>query len=155
MSNPGLNAPSPVLVDTDVFSRVFIAVGTNPERQRWDSALAGRTITIAVQTEVELRAWPLLKGWGAKRTATLEQQLESIGTIQITSAVQAKFVELTVWAKTNGHGIQDKAHTGDRSPPLHSPTILRSPLGMVSTVASRIFVAYKASRRQLAVRNSG
>lgn len=45
---------------------------------------------------------------------TLEQQLESLRTIQVTSAVQAKFIELTVWAKLNGHGIQDKAHTGDR-----------------------------------------
>lgn len=114
MSEARLSAPSPVLVDTDVFSRVFIAVGANPEGQRWAGALAGRTVTIAVQTEVELRAWPLLKGGGPKRTVTLEQQLESLRTIQVTSAVQAKFIELTVWAKLNGHGIQDKAHTGDR-----------------------------------------
>jgi predicted nucleic acid-binding protein len=114
LSNLGLSAPSPVLVDTDVFSRVFVATGTSAEGQRWSSALAGRTITIAVQTEVELRAWPLLKRWGSKRTAALEQQLASIGTIQVTSPVQAKFIELTVWAKATGHAIQDKAHTADR-----------------------------------------
>lgn len=108
-------APSPVLLDTDVFSWVYVLGARNsPEGDKWRAVLAGRTVTISVQTEVELRAWPLLRDWGAKRTEALERLVADARTIQVTPVVQASFVDLTVWAKQNGHAIQDKVHTGDR-----------------------------------------
>ncbi len=106
--------PSPVLLDTDVFSKVFVVAQRDADGHRWTAALAGRTITISVQTAVELRAWPLLNSWGEKRRIQLENQINSIGTVQVTEDVQARFVELTVWAKLNGHGIHHKVHTADR-----------------------------------------
>lgn len=114
MSETGVKAANLVLIDTDVFSKVFVGSASNPQRQKWAAALAGRTVAIAVQTEMELRAWPLLRNWGAAKTDQLHAQIAALGTIQVTHAVQASFVTLTVWAKQSGHAIHDRAHTADR-----------------------------------------
>lgn len=66
MSEPSGLAPPPVLLDTDVFSKVFVQSPRDDTGTAWASALAGRTVVIAVQTEVELRAWPLVEGLGGK-----------------------------------------------------------------------------------------
>lgn len=71
-------------------------------------------MTIAVQTEVELRTWPLLRGWGEKRTAELAARIAAVGTIQVSPDVQARYIDLTVWARQHGHAIHDKIHTADR-----------------------------------------
>ena len=92
MSVTGSTSTRPVLIDTDVFSKVFVGPSANPHRQRWSAALAGRTVTIAVQTEVELRAWPEMRGWAERRTAALLTQITSLGTIQVTAEVQTNFV---------------------------------------------------------------
>lgn len=105
---------APVLVDTDIFSKVFAGPSGSPDRQRWSSALAGRTVVIAVQTEVELRVWPQLRGWGEARTTALLDQLDSLGTIQVNVPVQDAFVSLTVWARENGHAIGQSDHVADR-----------------------------------------
>ncbi len=114
MSNTGSGAPAPVLVDTDVFSRVFIAPRRSQQNAQWAAALTGRTITIAVQTAVELRAWPPLRNWGNARTAALYSRIASVGTIQVSPAVQTAYVDLTVWAKVHAHAIHQKVHTADR-----------------------------------------
>jgi len=104
----------PVLVDTDVFSKVWVIHPRDPFGTAWASALEGRTAVIAVQTAVELRVWPILRSWGDTRTQRLTELVESFPTIQISRDVQDRYVELTAWAKANAHGIQDKAHVGDR-----------------------------------------
>ena len=114
MSDDGAVSSRPVLVDTDVFSRVFVVEPRDDAAAAWAAALEGRTVVIAVQTAVELRVWPLLKNWGDKRTQRLLRLIESVPTIQVSQEVQDRYVALTAWTKNTGHGLQDKANTGDR-----------------------------------------
>lgn len=101
-------------MDTDVFSKVFVQSPRDPVGHAWVSALAGRTVVIAVQTAVELRIWPRQRGWGQLRATALLARIASVPTIPINDEVQSSFVDLTVWARNSGHGIQAKEHTGDR-----------------------------------------
>ena len=104
----------PVLLDTDVFSKVFVQSPRDAAGHEWATALQGRTVVIAVQTEVELRLWPALKNWGDKRTLSLEQRIAAVPTIPINDRVKAAYVDLTLWARKSGHGIHAKAHVADR-----------------------------------------
>lgn len=113
MSLDQANTPVPVLLDTDVFSYVYVSK-SGDQHDRWTPVLAGRTITIPVQVAVELRAWPALRNWGQNRTERLETQITALQIIQVTGSVQSSYVDLTVWAKTNGHAIHAKQHTADR-----------------------------------------
>jgi predicted nucleic acid-binding protein len=114
LSDVAAPGAGPVLLDTDLFSKVFVQSPRDDIGRAWVAALAGRTVVIAVQTEVELRVWPLLRNWGEQRTAQLLQRVTSVPTIQINESVQAAYVGLTVWAKETGHGIGAKDHTADR-----------------------------------------
>ena len=114
MSDDDAAASRPVLVDTDVFSRVYVTEPRDNSATAWAAALEGRTIVISVQTAVELRVWPILKNWGDKRTQRLANLISSVPTIQISQDVQDRYVELTAWAKNNGHGLQAKGNEGDR-----------------------------------------
>jgi predicted nucleic acid-binding protein len=114
LSTTDPDAPLPVLLDTDVYSWVYVAPSNNDNRQRWLPVLAGRTIAVAVQTAAELRAWPGIRGWGQTKTEALEAQLKALHVFQVTDNVQSSYTELTVWAKKNGHGIYQKVHTADR-----------------------------------------
>jgi len=104
----------PVLLDTDAFSHIYVSSPRSPQGTSWATTLTGRTVAIAVQTEVELRAWPGLKNWGEQRTAALVTRIESVARFQVSQAVQDEYVRLTVWAKQHGHAIHDKIHTADR-----------------------------------------
>jgi predicted nucleic acid-binding protein len=104
----------PVLLDTDVFSKVYVPASRDDVGRAWVAALAGRTVVISVQTAVDLRVWPRLRNWGEQRTAALLERILSVPTIQVNELVQAAFVDLTVWAKGAGHGIGAKDHTADR-----------------------------------------
>jgi predicted nucleic acid-binding protein len=104
----------PVLVDTDVFSRVFVIEPRDDVADQWAARLEGRTVVIAVQTSVELRAWPLLHHWGDKRTQRLLQRIASVPALQVSQSVQDRYVDLTAWAKHSGHAVYDKTHTADR-----------------------------------------
>lgn len=110
---PG-GAPPRVLVDTDVFSYVYVKHPIQEVGSAWARALTGRTVVIAVQTEVELRAWPLLYGWGQPRTQALITRIEAVPRIQVSDIVQQAYVALTDWGKGNGHAIAQKVHTADR-----------------------------------------
>jgi hypothetical protein len=110
---PG-EGPARVLVDTDVFSEVYIKHATEPLGTSWTQVPTGRTVVIAVQTEVELRTWPQLFGWNDKRTDALIARVEAVPRIQVADAVQRGYVDLTAWAKQNGHAIHQKIHTADR-----------------------------------------
>jgi predicted nucleic acid-binding protein len=103
-----------VLLDTDVFSRVFLQGNRDDVGRSWARVLEGRTVVIAVQTVVELRVWPRRRSWGEKRTSDLEAMIGSVSTIPVNDRVQAAYVDLTVWAMGAGHGIHAKDHTADR-----------------------------------------
>ena len=110
---PG-GGPARVLVDTDVFSHVYIKHPIQAVGADWAQVLTGRTVVIAVQTEVELRAWPQLSGWGQARTQALIRRVEAVPRIQVSDVVQQAYVSLTAWAKSNGHAISQNEHTADR-----------------------------------------
>lgn len=101
--------PARVLVDTDVFTEVFIKHPTESLGTAWTQVLTGRTVVIAVQTEVELRAWPQLSGWNEKRAHALIERVEAVPRIRVADAVQREYVDLTAWAKHNGHAIHQKS----------------------------------------------
>jgi predicted nucleic acid-binding protein len=107
-----------VVVDTDVFSKVVlpgrIRSKRDPNRQAWLDALLGYRIVMAVQTRVELLAWPIEKNWGAPRRAELEEFLATSPVLQITEDVQDRYATLTAALKALGHGLGAKHHTGDR-----------------------------------------
>ena len=103
-----------MLLDTDVFSRVFVGPRQHQQAQQWSSLLSGRTIVIAVRTSVELLAWPRIRGWGTTRTAQLVTRVASVQTVPVTQEVQAAFVDLRVWGRQNAHAIHAKVHTADR-----------------------------------------
>lgn len=114
MSNVAGPDQGPVLLDTDVFSKVFVQAPRDDIGRAWVAALAGRTVVVAVQTEVELRVWPRLRNWGEQRTAALLERIGSVPTIQVNELVQAEYVGLTVWAKKAAHAIGAKEHAADR-----------------------------------------
>lgn len=111
-------APVRALVDTDVMSKVVLpgrvtgrsAAGSTG----WPAALLGVSVLIAVQTRVELMAWPLLRDWGEARARQLRVALDAVPTVQVSAEVQEAYAQLTATAKLAGHGIHAKEHTGDR-----------------------------------------
>ena len=114
MTDADGNAARPVLLDTDVFSKVYVPTAKDAIGVAWAGVLAGRTVAIAVQTEVELRAWPRLNNWSEKRAAALDARITAVPRIPANELVQAAYIDLTVWAKQEGHGIQAGIHVADR-----------------------------------------
>ncbi len=103
----------PVVVDTDAFS--FAYLPARPEGgQGWRDRLFGRTIAIAVQTAVKLRSGARMRNWGTRRMDELESRLEAVQIVPVTETVQAGYIDITVWARSNGHAIQQRDHVADR-----------------------------------------
>lgn len=76
--------------------------------------LQGRIVVVATQTRAELKAWPLLKGWGATQRARMNQILSSTSTVPVTEDVVDAFVALTVRCQHAGHALAQKEHVADR-----------------------------------------
>ena len=80
----------------------------------WRNLLRGKVIVVAVQTRAELLAGFHMSSWGSERLHNARSKLEASATIPVDDAVIEALVQLTVSARREGHGIQDKEHTGDR-----------------------------------------
>lgn len=103
-----------VVVDTDVFSHVYVAQKRSPQRQELSDRLVGRLPVIATQTRAELLTWPRLRGWGGQRSAELTTVVASVRTIPVTDEVLAAYVTLTVDCLRSAHPLHQKVHTADR-----------------------------------------
>jgi len=106
-----------VVVDTDIMSSVVLPRSVTQRSVvagDWLELLAGFRIAIAVQTRVELLAWPLVKGWGATRATQLRAAVDAVPTIQVSTEVQEAYAELTAAARRVGHAIHAKEHAADR-----------------------------------------
>ena len=103
-----------VVVDTDVFSHVYVARKRSPQRQELSDRLVGRLPVLATQTRAELLAWPHLLGWGARRADELIEIVDSFRTVPVTDDVVAAYVGLTVDCRRTAHALSQKVHTGDR-----------------------------------------
>lgn len=110
--------PSAVVIDTDVFSSLFLAPGkatrTGKPVARWRTSLAGTRVVICFQTRAEVMAGMLISGWGAHRVAEAQEKLDATPTIGADEEVIAAFAELTARCRNTGHALHDKIHTADR-----------------------------------------
>lgn len=102
-----------VVVDTDVFSKVFVS-SSSPDRRDLRDRLIGRITVIATQTYAERRAWPGIAKWGMDRRAALDRILAGTTVVPISAEVVDAFVRLTVDCRVCGHALGGKIHTADR-----------------------------------------
>ncbi|ROQ15422.1 hypothetical protein EDF54_0284 [Rathayibacter sp. PhB93] len=113
-----MSASAPVLVDTDVFSHLFVrrpsAVLADGPVAVWRRLLRGRRIVISFQTRVELLQGAAVADWGDARVAALRSLLDSTPTIGVDDEVIEAHVALFAECRRRGHALHDKRHTGDR-----------------------------------------
>jgi len=82
-----------VVVDTDVFSQVFVSTAGTHHRDLRD-CLVGRLPVIATQTQAELLSWPRLRKWGESRTRKLDEILAATTVVPVTPEVIEAYVTL-------------------------------------------------------------
>ncbi len=102
-----------VVVDTDVFSRVYVSTTGRHYRELRDR-LVGSLPVIATETQAELVCWPRLRGWGPGRTRELERILAATTVIPVTPEVVDAYVTLRIDCQRVGHALFQKVHTADR-----------------------------------------
>ncbi|MGI9003688.1 MAG: PIN domain-containing protein [Pseudonocardia sp.] len=101
------------VIDTDVFSHVFVRRGSQSRRDLRDR-LIGRIPAIATQSRAELLAWPQLRGWAPDRARQLTELIDTTTTVPVTDDVVAAYVELQVSCVRSGHALGQKIHASDR-----------------------------------------
>lgn len=102
-----------VVVDTDVFSRVYVST-TGPQYRELRDRLAGSLPVIATETYAELMSWPRLRDWGPGRTRAFDGILAATTVIPVTPEVVEAYVTLHVDCLRIGHALSQKVHTADR-----------------------------------------
>lgn len=109
---------SPVLVDTDVFSRLFVRrSGPRAESgavEAWRQVLRGRQVVIAFQTRAEVLQGALAAEWGSTRMGRLRAVLDARPTVGVDHDVIDAHAVLFAACRRSGHALHDKGHTGDR-----------------------------------------
>lgn len=107
-----------VVVDTDIFSSIFIAPDRAGRRglpvASWISALTGLRVVISFQTRAEVLVGIRGSNWGAARVAAAVAKLDTAHTIPADRDVIDAFAELTVSCRRAGHGLHDPRHAADR-----------------------------------------
>lgn len=103
----------PVIVDTDVFSRVIL-VTPSAGYESFGPLLRGRRVVLAAQTVGEVRAGALMRGWGERRVADLEATIGRLAVAPVDDAVAGSWAELKAECSAIGHALGQKIHDGDR-----------------------------------------
>lgn len=108
-----------VLLDTDVFSALFITPRGSIQNQAdlvdaWTRALAGSRVVISFQTRAEVLSGALIAGWGQQRMSAARERLAATATINVDREVVEAFARLTRDGRAAGHAIAEKIHTADR-----------------------------------------
>lgn len=107
--------PEAVLVDTDVFSLLFVRLGSSDTRiARWRERLTGRQVLISFQTRTESLVGALVDGWGERRMLELRVILDRTPTVGVDNVVIDAHVALSAECRRTGHALHDKFHTADR-----------------------------------------
>lgn len=107
--------PTPVVVDTDVWSVLFArSKNPNPRQAAWRAALLGQELAIATQTRAEVLAGALRRDLGDQRLAGLRDQLDRTATLPVDVELVDVYASLTADLVTAGHPLHQKQHTGDR-----------------------------------------
>lgn len=104
-----------VLLDTDVFSLLFLAKNSKePRSAGWRERLGGRRVLIAFQTRAEILEGALERSWGERRMANTRDALDQTPTIPPDDEVIDAYATLTATCRQNGHPLQDGRHVADR-----------------------------------------
>lgn len=103
-----------VVIDTDVWSHLYLPRRTHPLASAWRRGLLGATVVIATQTKAELLFGFAISGWEYTRRTEATVKVISTATIPVDDRVVAAWVKLHAECKAVGHALQDKVHTGDR-----------------------------------------
>jgi predicted nucleic acid-binding protein len=104
-----------VLIDTDVFSVVYLRrKTTDSRRDGWLRALEGRGVVIALQTRAEVLAGAFERRWGDDRVARLMATLDGAATVPPNQEVAESWARLRAARRATGHALCDKVHDGDR-----------------------------------------
>lgn len=107
--------PGATVVDTDVFSRVYVnPVAADSRAQEWRDVLAGRPTVISFQTRGEVLSGARQANWGASRMARLLEVLQRTPTIYADVDVVGAYAKLSAECRAGGHPLHDKIHTADR-----------------------------------------
>ena len=109
---------SAVILDTDVFSLLFISPRTKADREytrvdKWRRSLSGHRVVISFQTRAEVLAGAYEAKWGASRISNALDILDRTPTIDSSNDVVKNFARLRAAAKAVGHPIAQNVHTGD------------------------------------------
>lgn len=105
-----------VLLDTDVYSRIYIPRDREADVRvtRWRALLEGKRVVIAFQSRAELLSGAFQGGWGTGRVNALRVQLDKTPTISVDEEVIEAYAQLTATCRSLGHALHGKEHTGDR-----------------------------------------
>ncbi|WP_125773834.1 PIN domain-containing protein [Antribacter gilvus] len=103
-----------VILDTDVWSHIFVRKQKSDETEKWREALTGRTVVIATQTRAEVLYGLLSSNWGESRRAVVQDVLDRTATVPVTNDVVVAYANLASDSRRGGHGLASKVHTGDR-----------------------------------------
>ena len=110
-----MSALKAVVVDTDVFSHLYVLRNSNDQRvPRWRGLLTGHRVLISFQTRSELLGGALASGWGERRFKDLREILDQTPTIRADNEVVEAHAQLFAECRRTGHALHAKDHTGDR-----------------------------------------
>jgi predicted nucleic acid-binding protein len=107
-----------VLIDTDVFSALYVAPDNATKRglpvSHWLEVLAGRHVVISFQTRAEVMSGLRASNWSGRRINQAQEKLDSVQTVNVDEQVIEAFATLTADCRGSGHGLHHKIHTADR-----------------------------------------
>jgi predicted nucleic acid-binding protein len=110
-----VSASSAVIIDTDVFSTLYVGRARSDSRaSSWRRLLIGRRVVIAFQTRAEVLSGARISGWGERRTGELVRVLDRTPTVLADRDVIDAYATLTADCRRLGHALHKKEHTGDR-----------------------------------------
>lgn len=115
-----MSAPSPILLDTDVFSALFMSkretvIARGHPIAAWEASVLGRRCLISFQSRAEVLSGAHLANWGERRMSATRQLLDSTPTIEADDDVIDAYATLVAEARACGHPLgSTKEHTGDR-----------------------------------------
>jgi predicted nucleic acid-binding protein len=109
---------NPVLIDTDIFSSVYVTPGPAARRglpvDDWRRALEGARVLITFQTRAEILAGACINNWGERRVSELRELLDTTPTIGADRAVIDAYARFRAACRNAGHPLNAKQHNADR-----------------------------------------
>lgn len=110
-----MNGSDAVLVDTDVFSVLYVLPPTaDPRIPKWREILSTRRVVIAFPTRAEVLAGAYSAKWGERRIGKAVEILQNTPTVHSDDEVVAAYATLTSECRLSGQALHDRVHTSDR-----------------------------------------